>query len=239
MAIPAALMGLATGAMGGIGGGLGSLGLGAASSAISGAISGAFAKKQRKEAYKLWRKQTRMGPSFAVEGMRRAGLNPILALGGGKGIGGNVGLAAQTQLDTKGVGSARDLMEAAPSARLKEQQTAQSKKQVSLMGAQIDMVTAQSAQARAAAQNQLAQAMKAQTQQAMEQWWLNAAQGLSPAAQQQLFMQKQGGPWGAGLGVLEGATDLGQWVHDQLRGPETPPHSAQPNKYRRKQYRGR
>lgn len=241
------------GGLNALGGALGQLGLGAASQGIGGAISGAFAKKQRKEAYKLWRKQTRMGPSFAVEGMRRAGLNPILALGKGGGIGGNVGLAGQTQLDTKGVGTARDLVEAGPSARLTQQQTAQSKKQVSLMGAQIDMVTAQSAQARAAAQNQLAQALKAQTQQGMEQWWLNAAQGLSPAAQQQLFMQKQGGPWGAGLGVLQGAQNLGE--HQALfpltpksRGLQfllnkilQPGHSAGPqsNKFRRKQYRGR
>ncbi|HIA00687.1 MAG TPA: hypothetical protein EYN66_02040 [Myxococcales bacterium] len=170
--------------------GAGQLG-GAISQGISGGISGAFAKKQREDAYKMWRKQMRRGPTYAVQGMRRAGLNPILALGkGGGGIGGNVGVTGQTQLDTKGVTS--DI----------------TPKKQSVMDAQIAVAEAQSAQAKAAAQNQLSQSMLNQTQQGMEQWWLNAAQGLDPAAQQQLFMQKHGGPWGAGLGVLQGMENL-------------------------------
>lgn len=234
--------GLGGASLAGLGKILGGLAIGGASQGIGGSISGAFAKKQRKQAYKLWKKQTLRGPSFAVEGLRRAGLNPILALGKGGGIGGNVGLLGQTQLDTKGVASARDILEAPASKDLLEQQRAQSKKQVALMQAQIDMAMSQSAQARAAAQNQLSQAMLNTTQQSMEQWWLDAGRMITPQMRQQIFMQKHGGPWGAATGILEGGFDLGKWVRDQLMGPPAPPHNAKPkkpNKFRRKQYRGR
>lgn len=75
----------------------------AASQGASGGISSAFNKRARKQAYKLWKKQTLKGPTLKVKGLKDAGLNPMLALGAGSsGIGGNVPLMMQQiQQETK------------------------------------------------------------------------------------------------------------------------------------------
>ena len=41
-----------------------------------------FSARQAARGYKYWRKSLRKGPGYQVEGLRRAGLNPILAAGG-------------------------------------------------------------------------------------------------------------------------------------------------------------
>lgn len=66
--------------MGGIGS-LGNLGVQTAGQLIGMGIS----SFQAKEGYKYWKKQKIHGPSLAAEGLERAGLNRILAAGGGLG----------------------------------------------------------------------------------------------------------------------------------------------------------
>ena len=62
-------------------------------------------KRASKAALKVWRKQLQRGPSYQMEGLRRAGLNPILAAGGKLlGGGGNVPSVYQAG-QTPGTGS--------------------------------------------------------------------------------------------------------------------------------------
>ncbi len=84
------------------GGGIGGALVGIAGGAISSAIDFAFANSQAKKAYKRQRALIRDKWSLNVEGMREAGINPILAAGSGLlGTGGipSVGLARAPSTD--------------------------------------------------------------------------------------------------------------------------------------------
>lgn len=75
---------------------------GAATQAVKGAIDFGFdtatSALGAKRSYKYWKKQLKAGPYYQMMGLRRAGINPILAAGGkGLGGGGNVSIGGQTR----------------------------------------------------------------------------------------------------------------------------------------------
>jgi hypothetical protein len=70
------------GAFGAFGQNAAGIGGGMLNSYVSGAINDHFASKMLNRQRRLSEYQLKMGPSFAVEGLKRAGLNPILAVRG-------------------------------------------------------------------------------------------------------------------------------------------------------------
>lgn len=104
---------------------------------LSGAINYGYGQAAESQAWKRQKKMWRKGPSYIVEGLRRAGINPLLAFGkGAPGVG-------SAQMGPVGPGT--DL----PGAILKAAQAKQAKAQLDLTDAQTDLVTAQAEGARA------------------------------------------------------------------------------------------
>ncbi len=170
------------GMMGGLGGALGALGIGAAGSLLTGGISSAFAGNQRNEAYKLWRKQIKKGPSFQMEGLRRAGLNPIL-VAGAKGLSpGNVPMT-MAQIST------------APATTAREASLLGTEK--SLLAAQTKATQAAGLASQATAARQVADANNIHEKTRQEKIMADALSRIAadPALMDTFFKQKHLGGW--------------------------------------------
>lgn len=184
MAAAAATTGLAAGgAAKGMMGSMGSSLMGGLASGLGGSLmSGLFGLGGSAKAYKrqkkLFKYQSREGPRLSVEGLRKAGLNPILALqSGGMGSGGNVPSVAQTHaLPAPDVAKAtKTTAEASLVKQAMQQQIATARQQMHMATAQTDLYDAQAAN----------ETLK------YEAW-----DNLPPAIRTQLEATRAGGFWG-------------------------------------------
>lgn len=177
---PAAAAGGATaGALGGMGSSIaGGLAAGLGGSLVSGLFGMAGSAQAYKRQKKLYKYQLRKGPSLRVEGLRRAGLNPILALqGGGIGSGGNVPSVAQTHaLPPPDVAkSTKTTAEASMVKQALQQQIATARQQQHLHTAETDLKDAMAAN---------------------ETLKFKALEAMPQQIRTQLMATKEGGFWG-------------------------------------------
>lgn len=165
-----------------------------------------------KEQFGLARRQAKEGPSWQVEGLRRAGLNPVMtALGGASFGGASIGSApstAQARLERFGNGNENmiDGIKKLAESRYVKETAKKVKNENDLLKAQEDKIRAETETIRKTQPNK-------EFGNQLSKWWLSLGMPdwANGAAD---FTMDQVERFGPPLGAL--------WLYDKFRGPKNP-----------------
>lgn len=152
-----------------------------------------------KRSYKYWKRQLKKGPSYQMEGLRRAGLNPILAAGGKGGLAGgaNMTLSGQTTAIPGGRG---------PGLISSAREAAAIKPQLALLNAQVERAQSDASIAATTA------ADKARDFKAGNEFYSSGLAAQYYADRMAADINKT-----AGQAISEGTTDTLDWLRDKFK----------------------